>query len=283
MNPNLIPNDLRNTAMRYQRLLSVLTPFVLSFKGNWEYFNLHPFNLEVRNKHLYCCLNSKNAWLFDLLQKLDGQSFGPSSMAMEKWVFFDCGEMPGGIAGFLIDAKHLSTEDLSKFGLPANYQGMVPVSMYIAIPMALQNSWFGHNLSSANKIIDFDLSGLGLLTKAIGIEIFKIRNLLGATQWNSSALHIHLQLSDMKILSSYTPAHSHPNTMTYQSVYSKESLINSLDGTHRKAQNWDLLYPKDDLNFSKNFQKKIEKGKEYSIIGRPIENEGQICYPIKEL
>ena len=141
-----------------------------------------------------------------------------------EWVFYDCGEMPGGVVGLGVRAKDLGEEALKEYKIDADYEGLVPISMYIAIPMA-NGEWFGHNLSSANRVLKEAMPGLGLVTKALALQVFQIPTMLGATQWDSKALEIHLQLSDMELLSTYTPAHSYKNTMTYKSHYPRNNFV----------------------------------------------------------
>jgi hypothetical protein len=155
--------------------------------------------------------------------------------------------------------------------------------MYVSIPMAVKNLWFGHNLSSANRVLTNKLPGLGLLTKALALKAFNIETMLGATQWDSKALQIHLQLADMGIESSYTPAHSFKNTMTYRSIYKDENIISALSGEKRVAKEYDFLYPPNDEMFSIDIQNRIEKGERFIIVGRPIEKDGEDHIPIKVL
>jgi hypothetical protein len=149
-------------------------------------------------------------------------------MPMDKWVFFDCGEMPGGVCGLGVDASELPADVKTLYKIGPDCNDFIPISMYIAIPMAAPNTWFGHNLSSANTVLGGAFQGLGLLTKVLALKVFNIKLIYGATQWDSKSLNIHLQISDMEMMSSYTPAHSCNKTITYKSYYNDEILFNSL-------------------------------------------------------
>jgi hypothetical protein len=202
---------------------------------------------------------------------------------MDKWVFFDCGEMPGGIFGFGLKAKELNEVARKEYKVDLDYPGIIPISMYIAIPMVGGKMWFGHNLSSANRVLDGNFSGLGLLTKAIGLKVFKINTMLGATQWDSKALHIHLQLDDVHLESAYTPAHTFKNTMTYRSEYSDEKILRALSGVPREAVEWDFLHPSDNDQASMKLQERItENGEKFSIVGRPVIRDGKVWLPMKQ-
>ena len=272
-------------AAKYQQMLESTEPYILTFPGNLPEYNLCPFGREIPRKNILSCVDARNAVFFNLLQRLDTLSFGPVGMPMEKWVFFDCGEMPGGIFGLGISGDKLTDEILNKYQLDKNYKGLVPISMYIAIPMANRSSWFGHNLCSANSFLDdsYAFSGLALLTKAFGVKVFNIRDCYGATQWESGALNIHTQLADMEVISAYTPAHSFSETMTYKSTYTDELLLNALSDKKREAGEYDLLVNVKDRSFIEKLQEQIISGERFAITGRPIYKGQEVFLPLKKL
>ncbi len=274
--------DIPNFAEKYHKILEHAEPYVLAFPGNMKHMDLCPWGIQIEEGNQYSCIELKNSRFYDLLHSLDGLAFGPKGMPMDKWVFYDCGEMPGGVCGFGVRADKLDDSALKEFKIDKDYKGLIPISMYIAIPM-MSGEWFGHNLSSANRVLETPLPGLGLFTKAFALKVFQIQIMLGATQWDSSALHIHLQLADMELLSSYTPAHSFNNTMTYKSIYMEEDLIRALNGTPRKAQSWDYLHPAEDEEFSRKIQERIENGERFKIVGRPQVEDGKTVYPVEQI
>ncbi|MCP4272685.1 MAG: hypothetical protein GY781_12085 [Gammaproteobacteria bacterium] len=279
----MLSDKLNNIAGKYHSILENTEPFVLTYPGNLEYFNLNPWGLEIKHERRFSCLSAKNEQFFDLLHKLDGLSFGTVGMPMDKWVFFDCGEMPGGIFGFGLPASKLSDKALKAYQLTEKDDTFVPIAMYIAIPCAREGYWFGHNLCTTNRVLDHQFPGLALLTKAVAIKVYRITNMLGATQWDSAALNIHLQLADMDMESAYTPAHSIKNTMAYASCYTDEGVINALSGETRVANSWDFVYPSDDVEFSKKMQEKIEGGARFRLNGRPFKKDEKVVYPVKQL
>src|SRR5690606_33009592 len=107
----------------------------------------------------------------------------------------------------------------------------IPISFYIAIPTVQPGQWFGHNLSSLNNSLPKKYPGLGIMTKALGIKLMQIEVMYGATQWGNPAIHVHSQLAPMEILSSYTPVHTHPNSLCYRSVYPIANLDDESLGT----------------------------------------------------
>ncbi|MBF0366740.1 MAG: hypothetical protein HQK50_14295, partial [Oligoflexia bacterium] len=230
MNGNKIGPELSRIAPKFQAILERTKPYILTFPGNLSQYNLSPWGLSINQEHIFSCIDSRRARFFDLLQSLDQLAFGPVGMPMDKWVFFDCGEMPGGICGLGVQASELPNDVKKLYKLEKNATDFVPISMYISIPMAAPGAWFGHNLSSANTVLGGNYQGLGLLTKVLALKVFNIKLMYGATQWDSKSLNIHLQISDMEMMSAYTPAHSFNKTITYKSIYNDKILIDSLSG-----------------------------------------------------
>lgn len=203
-------------------LLDELVPYLVATPGNLPHLNLAPFGLPVAPEHIIDPFKLQSAIFLDLLHKLDGLTFGPEGMPMPKWVFYDCSEVPGAIYGLARPARTLWPKVRELFGVPADYDGLVPVSMYVAIPMHRPGVWFGHNLSSLAPVFrrlqllpDLDLAGLGSLTKGLALECFGVHEFWGATQWLSKALFIHVKFGPLALQTAWTPAHSEHETLTY--------------------------------------------------------------------
>lgn len=267
-------------AEKFLTLLSNLEIYIFSFKDNFEYFNNEPLGFEIKNENKFDCTSLESKTFYSLLRQMDAITFGGQGMAMEGWMYFDCSAMPGSIVGFGIDQEHLPVELLDKLNIPKLYKGIIPISMFIAIPM-LGNNWFGHNLSSLKSILGDKYSGLGLLTKAVGIEVMKITSMYGATQWGSAAIHIHTQLADLQLITSKTPVHTHEHSFCYKSLYTTESIVEALSGRPKEAMKSSKFKIKDsDRKKQFYIQQQIESGVEYTITGRPIHENGDVYYRI---
>lgn len=268
-------------AKKYQDILAEVEPFIL---GNPNVFKNYPkevLGLKFKDENLLNCLERKNASLFELLQKLDGLTFGHQGMGMDRWVFFDCAAMPSGIFGLGLPKHKLDVKFLNMLEVPETYEGLVPISMYMAIPTSDRGRWFGHNLSSLNKFLGTKRPGLGLLTKALACQVFQIEWCYGATQWGSPAIEIHSQLAPMKLKAAWLSAHSYPNSLCYASDYSEENLKVALSGEKRAALRVDLWLESKDETAQKELQNKIESGETIWLAGRPKKEKGQVFYPIK--
>ena len=137
---------------------------------------------------------------------------------MPRWVLFDCGEFPGIVYGFGRRARDLPAKVRAHYRVLDRDDVFVPLSMWVAIRCAEEGAWFGHNLSSANLLLTGgeQLPGLGTVTKAFGMALSRAQKQYGATQWDSDSIGIHLRLGEMHLLSAYTPAHTHPETLSYR-------------------------------------------------------------------
>ena len=266
---------------KYQRILAETRPFLFGNPDGFSHKNLSVFGSDIGEEGLMNCLDEKNAFFLELLRRLDALSFGPQGMGMDKWVLFDCAAMPSGIFGFALEKSRLGSNLIEKLGVPHSYEGLIPISMYMAIPTSVPGKWFGHNLSSMNEYLEKSLPGLGLLTKAFAARVFGMKQCYGATQWGSPALEIHCQLADLDLRASHLPAHTYSNSLCYLSDYSEENILRALNGAPRKAETWDELLAAGDLARQKALQAQIEKGLKARICSRPRHDGIEIFYPIK--
>lgn len=199
---------------KYHALNAKLTPYIICKEDIW--LNSKQYGITFDKRTLFFDpLKVKDAFFINSIQKLDSLSFGGQSMGMEKWVLFDCAMVPGFVFGYAIEVDKLSESDQGIIGKKHSLNEFFPLSMYIAIP-TISGDWFGHNLSSLNSLLSEELSGLGLFTKAMAMSCFNIKKLLGATQWDSNALSLHLKFGPLKLLSAFTPNHSKEESLCYQ-------------------------------------------------------------------
>lgn len=268
---------------KYQKILDQTKPFLLGNPDSFQQYSREVFGKKIADKSFLNCLDSQNQNFFDLLRRLDSLTFGHQGMGMDKWVFFDCAAMPAGIFGFGLDKNDLPGDFLEMLAVEDSYEGLVPISMFMAVPTSAKGRWFGHNLSSLNSFLGHRYPGLGLLTKAFACRMMKIEACYGATQWGSNALEIHTQLANMRLKAAHLPAHTHPNSLCYESDYSQENILRVLSGEKRQTDSWDLLLDSQDLERQKKLQQDIERGLVVEINGRPVNEKGKIFYPLRFL
>jgi hypothetical protein len=268
---------------RYDGLYDLLVPYLVATPMNLPHLNTAPFGLAIPPEHVIDPLRMASEPFLLLLQTLDAATFGPEGMPMPRWVFYDCSELPGAIFGFARHARDLDPEARRVFGVPAGYDGLVPHSMYIAIPMFEAGSWFGHNLCSIAPVLShLPLKGLGSVTKAVALEVFGTERLYGATQWDSHALFIHVKFGPLDLMTAYTPAHSEAMTLTYDFLCTEEALRSAAgDPTvtlvRPAPERW---IRQDDEAAVLALQREIEAGARFRIPTAPRVDAGALFVPI---
>lgn len=148
--------------------------------------------------------------------KLDELAFGHAGMTTPHWVFYDCGVMPGLVAGFAAKTKWLPPIINQKLDIK-DHQEWAPISLFIVIPTVAPHTWMAHNLASTNSFTrkENHLKHLGFFTKAFGLWYANIERSYGITQWHSPALKLHPNYGDFELITTYTPLHDYPNSVTY--------------------------------------------------------------------
>ncbi|HMR06684.1 MAG TPA: hypothetical protein PKA88_12930 [Polyangiaceae bacterium] len=274
-------------APRNPRLLAELVPFVVATPENRKHLDLSPFGLSVTPEHVFDPLKTRAAPFLELLRRLDTLTFGPEGMPMPRWVFVDGAELPGGIAGFGCLTKRLSAEARALIAPPDDYAGLVPLSMFIAIPTHQRGTWLGHNLASLAPQIPGDkLSGLGGLTKATGLSVYRAARQIGVTQWASRALHIHTRMGPLELLTAWTPAHSEAWSLTYRVELETETLYHLARDPRGK-----VARPKPESHLDsadheamQALQDRIEAGEHWCIVGAPeVLEPGRQRVPISRI
>lgn len=249
-----------------------LEPYLVATRDNRLRFDLAPFGLTLRPEHCIDPLRMASAPFLELLKRIDEVTFGPEGMPMPRWVFFDGAELPGGIVGFGLPVEALPEDGRRLLSVPADYRGLVPLSMFIAIPTFEPGVWMAHNLASVASVLpQASLRGLGAFTKAVGLKTFRARSQVGATQWNSFALRVHTRLGPLALLTAWTPAHSEPWTLTYR-VELTEARLRHLarDASGRvprpRIEAW---LDSDDHAYMQRLQADIERGSPVWVAGPP--------------
>ena len=207
------------------RLLAELEPFVVATAENLARFDLCPLGLAIAEDARVDPLRRASAPFLELLARLDAATFGPEGMPMPRWLFLDAAELPGGIVGFGRRADGAPASLRAALRVPPGSAGIVPVSMYVAMPTVDPAEWVGHNLASLREHLpDQPLRGLGGLTKAVALAAFRARAQIGVTQWDSAALAVHARLGPLELLTAWTPGHAAAHSLTYRAALDDDAL-----------------------------------------------------------
>jgi hypothetical protein len=149
---------------------------------------------------------------------IEQNAFGPSNMAMPRWVFYDCAVIPGFVAGFAMRTSALPAAIRKALPTINPKSEWTPLSLFIIIPTMAKGQWVAHNLCAVNSMLGEKdrFYGLGFLSKAFGLWYANVGSCIGMTQWGSPALKLHTNYGHMEIMTAYTPVHSHAKTITYR-------------------------------------------------------------------
>ncbi len=257
-------------APRNDTLLSRLRLFVVALPETNEHLNQRPFGVEVAaNIHP---LQLGSAPFLALLQRLDSVTFGAEGMPMPRWMYVDGAELSGVIVGLGLEAGSISANARALLEVPADYAGLVPYAVYMALPTFEPGRWFGHNLASiAGLLPDENLKGLGSLIKAVALKLMTARVQIGATQWDSRALFVHTRMGPLDLVTANTPAHGGKPTLTYRAALDDAALKNLARDASGYAPTLaaDQWIASDDRDAIVRLQQRIEAGERFAIAGRP--------------
>lgn len=248
----------------YQNIIDHLKPFVVANKLSLSCLHRSFYGKEVE---YFDPLELRSAPFFASLPQVDKLSFESSQMVMDKWAFLDCAALPGAIVGFMAHKELLGEKVFAQLNYDCDW---LPISLFMAIPTMTHNVWFGHNLSSLGRKIEKPLKGLGVMTKLLGIKVLGIKNMMGATQWGNIAVKTHLKLGPLRLMSSWTPNHSHPNTLTYWSDYGRSSSFLDKDVVWGKS---DFAISSGDIKAQQQLQLSIERGENFEIVAVDLKKQ----------
>jgi hypothetical protein len=268
---------------RNDGILESLEPFLVAAPWHRDRFDRRPFGLAIPDENVLDPTRLSIGPFLDRLFVLDRLTFGPEGMPMARWVAYDCAGLPGAIFGFAARAESLPPAVARRLELADGSTGLVPLSMYIAIPVRPPDQWFGHNLASLNTVVpELGLKGLGSMTKALALRVFGCRAQLGATQWDSVALHIHTRFGPLELLTAWTPAHSEPGTLTYRVMVTEQTLRFALGDPDARLPRREatMIVAAEDEPAMRGLQERIEAGARYVITGPPRHENGGISVPV---
>lgn len=178
--------------------------------------SLHTFDWFKNNFIMKDPFKMKESSFGKAIMNLDAIAFGKQQMVTPPWVFYDCGVLPGIIAGYAIKTEVLPLNLRKKLKADLGEE-WTPISLFIVIPTVQAGTWMAHNLASVNSILEKKdrYRSLGFLTKAFGLWYANIERLYGVTQWHSPALRLHPNYGEFQLITTYTPLHDYANSVTY--------------------------------------------------------------------
>jgi hypothetical protein len=275
----------RTIRARFARIFDTCQPYLVkSAHGAASEPRPSPIGLDVDAARCFDPLAVRSGPFLTILQRLDELTFGPIGMTMPRWVFYDCAEVPGGIFGFSRPAAEVPEWVLRALHVEPGYDGPVPLSMVVAIPMLRAGCWHTYTVCSLNEVAPGSApAGLRQLTQAASLQIFGVETAYGATQWRSSKLRVHAQFAPLELLTSWTPAHSDPRTLTYRFAVSDELVERALVAAPPTPTGTVRWVDCDDDDALIALQHDIESGRRFQVVGGPEIEGSTVRAPLVEV
>lgn len=274
----------------YARILETCEPYLVATRHIADRLCAAPLGVEVPVGNRFDPQVVGSAAFLSVLRRCDALTFGPFGMQMPQWVFYDCAVMPGAVFGLGTRASRLEPWAREALGVEPGYEGLVPLSAFIAIPM-LEGaadreddepppSWLVYTLHSMNAVSPgIGPEGLTELTFALGLRVFPIRTLYGVSQWRNPRLGVYAGLGPLELMSAYTPAHSLPRTLCFRAGVEPGALDSLLAGTPKPRQA-NLHLDVDDVAALRKVQTELEEGVRYELVGPPLTRGTYVLAPL---
>jgi hypothetical protein len=265
---------------RYARILDACEPYLVATRRYRDLMSLAPLGVRIPESNVFNPHDLASAELLSLVQRMDDLVNQPVGMKMDRWVFYDCAEMPGAIFGFGVQAAKAPGWLRTAMGVKDDYTGLIPLSNLIVIPMLPPGAFLSYSLCSVNQVCPGGApEGLELVTLLLGLKVLGVRDFYSTTQWRAPTLQVYTQLGPLELLTAYTPAHSLPATLTFRFPVDDVRIAQALLGTPALAVNTVLL-DADDTGAMRRLQGELEEGARYDVVGRPIVSGALTLVPL---
>ena len=258
----------------YRKVLDDAEPYLIARQPVREGLDRVPLGIPIAEENIFDPLRSEGREFINLVKHLDEMAYGPLGLSMPSWVFYDCAVMPGAVFGFARRAAGLPDWVKKVLKVPETFQGLVPLSIFVAIPMVNREASLIYTLCSINQIAAGAApEGLWRLTLAAGTAALGVEAMVGTAQWRSPHLGLYAALGPLELMTSWTPAHDNPATCTFRvktHEYARERLLRGdligPEGIHRYLD-------ADDFEAMRALQVEIESGLRVAVAG-PAEIRG---------
>ena len=258
----------------YQRVLDTCDPYLIARPPVLEVLDREPFQVPIPDDNIFDPQRVAGGPFIQLVKHLDELAYGPVGFSMPDWVFYDCGVMPGAIFGFAMPADAVLPWVRKVLGVPDDHRGLVPMSMFIAIPMVGRQAALGYALCSINQVASGAApEGLWRLTLALGTRALGLTRMVATSQWRSPQLGLFAGLGPLELLTAWTPAHDNPATVTFTVTTDAAARERLLRGDIIGPEGIHRYIDADDHESMKGLQAEIEQGLQVAIAG-PAEIRG---------
>ena len=271
-------------AMSFSPLVDRTKPYLVATDMVLPKLNLSPSGVIVPKEFCFNPQERGNAPFLKMLRRLDELTFAPLGMPMPEWVFYDCAVMPGAVFGVSVDSADLEPWVRAVMQVEPDYQGPIPVSMFIAIPMLEPGSWFVYTLCDINGVAPgAGPSGIRQFTFGLGLDVFPMKRLYGTLQWRSTTVREVVRLGALELVTAYTPAHSYRRTFTYRVDLdvAKRKQVLSDEPDEGGVPVASHLLDVDNEDMLRKLQKELEAGVRWEIVGAPFRKGAHTQIPLR--
>ncbi|MFO0747978.1 MAG: hypothetical protein U1F43_20305 [Myxococcota bacterium] len=254
----------------YDRILRTCEPWIICRTAVRAGLDRAPLGIPIGEANLIDPQRVAHGRFLHLVQVLDEMTYGPVGLKMPSWVFYDCAVVPGALFGFARRAAELEPWVRQSLRVPADYDGLVPVSIVAAIPMAHRKAELVYTLCSVNQVAPGAApEGLWRLTLAAGAAALGIDSMVATAQWRSAQLGLYAGFGPLALQTAWTPAHDIPETATFtvaSDAAARQRLLRGELPLPERATRW---LDADDRDAMRALQSEIEGGTPVWVVGPP--------------
>jgi hypothetical protein len=265
----------------YERTLERHCPYVVAVASLQRRLAASPLGLEIPGQGRIDPTRRDAAPFLRLLERLDALTYGPLNLAMPRWAFYDCAELPGIIFGLGRRRSDVPAGLAGALGVPDDYSGVVPVSMCMAVPTLEEHHWLTYALCDLSEALPTAAaSGLRLLSLALALDLLAARRVTGTTQWASPKLRVHARFAPLWLRAAWVPAHTEPATCTFRYDVDPERIAHALRTEPFAASEPAARLDVADAAALRALQEDLEGGRRVAIAGPPEERGALLCVPL---
>lgn len=252
----------------YQRLLDQCVPFVIAREAVLPTLDPAPFGVAIDPEHMFDPMRASSGGFIDLVKRLDDITYGPLALSMPSWVLYDCAVMPGVVFGYARPAQSVEPWVKTVLQIDDGYEGLIPMSLLIAIPRVDRSSVLVYTLCSINQVAAGAApEGLWRLTLATGTRLLRCQRMMATCQWRSSQLGLFAGLGPLELLTAWTPAHDNPTTCTFTVRTDSAAQARLLRGDLTGPEGIHRYLDADDKEGMQALQDEIEAGLRIAVVG----------------
>ena len=271
--------DLKN----YSRILDTCEPYLVARPSVVKSMEACPLGLTIPDSNVFDPQRVSSGDFLNLAKALDAMTYGPLGLRMPDWVFYDCAVVPGAIFGFARPASELEPWLREGLQLSDDYDGLVPVSLFIAIPTPNRKQWIGYTLCSINEVAAGGApEGLWRLTLAMGTAALGIESMRSTTRWRSPGLGVYASMGPLELVTAWTPAHDVPETVTFDICTDDDARTRLLSSDQPPNEAHRYLGADDPVGMIE-LQREIETGKRWAIVGPAHIRGAETRIPLADL